>query len=261
MTTLYDIDKFCDYFEAQVHAIDNLEPHPVTEESITQVRLYKKTLVISAIDTLASLRFLQNNYKELNRQKKARFMRFVAEYSEWENGTLISIPYLMDQLTVKNLKGSRLYEVLYDRLSTHDKSAGKPLNIELIDLKAEALLNFANSENEEHLIHESQHYSLLYGYKNCIAQEVGKHCGVMEAYQYAQPHYYSYLQNSSPGKLTQWHLSYPVEHFKNLFFCSIKNMKRHFIKTNTNPYSLIGDSRGHSRWWEPLASAPVNTQK
>ena len=65
MTTLYDIDKFCDYFEAQVSAIDELEPKPVAEESITQVRLYKKTLIISAIETLSSLRFLKNNYKEL----------------------------------------------------------------------------------------------------------------------------------------------------------------------------------------------------
>jgi len=249
MTTLYDIDKFCDYFEAQVHAIDDLEPHPVSEESITQVRLYKKTLVISAIDTLASLRFMQNNYKELNRQKKARFIRFVTEYSEWKNGALISIPYLIDQLAAKNLKGSRLYDMLYDKLSMHNESVGKPLNIGVIDLDAEELLIFANSENEEHLIHESQHYSLLYSYKNCIAQEVGKHCGVMEAYQYAQPHYYSYLHESSPDYLVKWHLSYPVAHFKNLFFSSIKNMKRYFIKTNTNPYSLIGDSRGHSRWW------------
>jgi hypothetical protein len=71
----------------------------------------------------------------------------------------------------------------------------------------------------------------------------------MEAYQYAQPHYYSYLQDSSPDQLVKWHLSYPVAHFKNLFFSSIKNMKRYFIKTSTNPYTLIGDSRGHSRWW------------
>jgi hypothetical protein len=249
MTTLYDIDKFCDYFEAQVHAIDNLEPHPVTEESVTQVRLYKKTLIISAIDTLSSLRFLQNNYKELNKQKKARFIRFVAEYSEWENGALISVPYLLDQLTTKNLKASKLYDALYDSLLMHNENAGKAQNIEVIDIKAEELLNLSNSESEEHLIHESQHYSLLYGYKNCIAHEDGDHCGVLEAYQYAQPHYYSYIEDRAPNGLTQWYLSYPVEHFKNLFFCSMKNMRWHFIKTNTNPYTLIGDGRGHSRWW------------
>lgn len=249
MTTLYDIDKFCDYFEEQVLAIDTLEPKPVSEESITQVRLYKKTLIISAIETLAALRFLKNEYKELNKQKKARFIRFVSEYCEWENGALISIPFLLDQLAVKNLKHSKLYKTLYDRLSNFNENDGKALNIAALDLKVNEVLKFAHSENEEHLIFENQHYSLLYRYKNCIAHEDEEHCGLFEAYQYAQPHYYSYLRHKPADELTQWHISYPVEHFKNLFFCSIKNMKQHFIKTNTNPYTLIGDSRGHSRWW------------
>lgn len=249
MTTLYDIDKFCDYFEAQVSAIDELEPKPVSEESITQVRLYKKTLIISAIDTLSSLRFLKNNYKELNRQTKARFIRFLSEYSEWENGTLISAPYLLEQMNNLNLKGGKLYDALYQRLSMHNDDAGKVLNITTIDFMAADLLMLANSEIEEHLIHESQHYALLFGYKDCIAHEDREQCGVLEAYQYAQPHYYSYLQEKNPDELTRWYLSYPVEHFKSLFFCSMKNMKKYFIKTGTNPYSLIGDSRGHSRWW------------
>lgn len=250
MTTLYDIDKFCDYFEAQVSAIDNLNPAPVTEESITQVRLYKKTLVISAIDTLASLRFPQEKYKELNRHKKARFIRFVSEYGEWENGALISIPYLFDQLKITNLKSIKLYDFLYSKLLDHDSDNGKILNIDAIDLNPEDLLDLSNSEIEEHLIFESQHYALLYGYKNCIAHENKELCGVMEAYQYAKPHYYSYLKNREPNELTHWHLSYPVEHFKKVFFCSIKNMKRHFIKTHTNPYSLIDESHSHSRWWQ-----------
>jgi hypothetical protein len=249
MTTLYDIDKFCDYFAAQVSAIDELEPKPVSEESITQVRLYKKTLIISAIDTLSSLRFLKNNYKELNKQSKARFIRFLAEYSEWENGSLISAPYLLEQMSKLKLKNNKLYDALYERLSIHNGDAGKVLNIEVIDFEAYDLFMLANSEIEEHLIHESQHYALLFGYKDCIAHEDREHCGVMEAYQYAQPHYYSYLQERTTDDLTRWYLSYPVEHFKSLFFCSIKNMRKYFIKTGINPYSLIGDGRGHSRWW------------
>lgn len=250
MTTLYDIDKFCDYFEAQVSAIDNLNPSPVTEESITQVRLYKKTLVISAIDTLASLRFSQENYKELNRHKKNRFTRFVSEYGEWEHGALISVPYLFDQLELTSLKDIKLYAFLRNKLSAHDSDNGKILNIDIIDLSADELLDVSNSEIEEHMIFESQHYALLYGYKNCIAHENRKPCGVMEAYQYAKPHYYSYLKTQQPDQLTHWHLSYPVEHFKKVFFCCMKNMKRHFINTSTNPYSLIDESQAHSRWWQ-----------
>jgi hypothetical protein len=247
MTTLYDIDRFCDYFTAQVSAINNLEAKSITEESITRVRLYKKTLTISAIDTLASLRFSKENYKELNKLNKARFIRFLSEYCEWENGTLISIPTLFDQLSIKKPQNSILYDALRNKLLKYNGNEGKALNIEIIDAKAEKLLELANSEIEEHLILECQHYSLLYGYKNCIAQEAREPCGVMEAYQYAQPHYYSYIQYKTADELTQWHLSYPVEHFKNLFFCSIKNMKQYFIKSNINPYSLLGNR--HSRWW------------
>lgn len=247
MTTLHDIDRFCDYYEQQVSAIDNLNPEPISEESITQVRLYKKTLMVSAIDTLARLRFPKENYKELNKHNQARFTRFLSEYCDWEDGNLISIPYLLDQLALKKLTDRKLYDALHNKLLSYKDNDGKILSIELIDVKSEKLLELADSENEEYLIFESQHYSLLYGYKNCIAHEAREHCGVMEAYQYAQPHYYSYIKNKTPDELIKWHLAYPVEHFKNLFFSSIKNMKQHFIKKRINPYALIKDS--HSRWW------------
>jgi len=74
MTTLYDIARFCDAFEAQVAAIEDLQPESVPEKDIEHVRLYKKSLVMSAIDTLAGLRFTKENYKELNRQNKKRFV-------------------------------------------------------------------------------------------------------------------------------------------------------------------------------------------
>ena len=249
MSTLYDIDRFCDYFEAQVSAVDKLHPEQISEESITKVRLYKKTLILSAIDTLANLRFTKRNYRELNKQNKARFIRFVCEYCEWESGHLISVPHLSKQLAIHQLKDSKLYQVLSNKLIAHDRHDGEFLDIGIMDFNADYLLAFTNSEDEEHLINESQHYSLIYGYKNCIAHEASDLCGVMEVCQYAQSHYYSYIKNKTPDELTQWHLSYPVDHFKNLFFCGMKNIKRHFIKTNTNPYSLLPDNHGHSRWW------------
>lgn len=249
MTTLHDIDRFCNYFEAQVSEVDNLNPDRASKESIIQVRLYKKTLIISAIDTLANLRFSKENYKELNKQNKARFIRFVSEYCEWDSGNLISIPYLFDQLTIKKRRDSKLYDVLYNKLLSHDGNDGEFLDIGVMDLNAENLLEFTNSEDDERLIFDSQHYSLIYGYKNCIAHEEKDVCGMMEVCQYAQPHYYSYIKDKTSNELTQWHRSYPVEHFKTLFFCGMKNMKRHFIKTNINPYTLVDYSRGHSRWW------------
>ena len=249
MTTLHDIDRFCNYFEAQLAQLDDLSSEQKSEESITQVRLYKKTLIISAIDTLANLRFPQESYKEYNKQNRVRFARFVSEYCEWEDGSLISVPCLFDQLTKNKLKDHMLYDVLYDRLLSHDGSDGGFLGIPVMDLDAACLIAFTHSEVEERLIFESQHYSLIHRYENCIAHEGKDICGVMEICQYAQPHYYSYLKDMASDELTQWHIAYPVGRFKQLFFCGMKNMKRYFIKNNINPYTLIGNRRDHSRWW------------
>jgi len=249
MTTLHDIDKFCDYFEAQVIELDNLSSEQVSAESITQVRLYKKTLIISAIDTLANLRFSQDSYKEFHQHSSARFVRFVAEFCEWQSGNLISVPYLFEQLRVNKLNDKKLYDVLQKKLVSHNASAGSFLDIEMLDMEVGSLIEYTHSEIEERLIYESQHHALLYGFDNCIAHEDKDKCGVMEICQYAQPHYYSYLQDKNSDNLTRWYISYPVEHFKRLFFSGMKNIKRHFINTNINPYTLIGDRRDHSRWW------------
>lgn len=243
MTTLYDIAGFCSAFEEQVSAINHLQPESVPEKDITRIQLYKKSLVMSAIDTLAGLRFTNENYQELNKQNNKRFVRFIAEFSEWKNGPLISVPYLLEQLARRDLKECELYDVLYRRLLKHEGNAeGTILHIEDIDVMAVELFELAKTEYEEQLILKSQHYSLFYEYRNCKANTLSESGGVMEAFQYAQPNYYSNKQ-SEFHDLIQWQLSYPLAHFNSLFSCSLRNMKQYFIKTNINPYSLVTDSR------------------
>lgn len=239
MTTLYDIARFCDSFAEQITVINYLKPESVPEKDIAHIQLYKKSLVMSAIDTLAGFRFTQENYKELNELNKKRFVRFIAEFSEWENGPLISVPYLFDQLARRDLKDSELYDALRNRLLRHDENGkGEILHIEDIDLMAAELFELAKTEYEEQLILKSQHYSLFYEYKNCKTNALSESGGVMETFQYAQPNYYSSKQ-SDFHDLMQWHLSYPLAHFNSLFTSSLRNMRQYFIKTNTNPYSLI----------------------
>ena len=243
MTTLYDIARFCDAFEEQVSAIDHLKPESVPEKDIDHIQLYKKSLVMSAIDSLAGLRFTKENYKELNRQNKKRFVRFIAEFSEWKNGPLISVPYLFEQLARRGLKECELYDFLYSRLLKHEGDGeGTILHIEDIDAVAVELFELAKTEYEEQLILKSQHYSLFYEYRNCKVNTLSESGGVMEAFQYAQPNYYP-SEQSEHHDLIQWQLSYPLAHFNSLFSRSLKNMKQYFIKTNINPYSLVTDSR------------------
>ncbi|GMR16574.1 MAG: hypothetical protein BMS9Abin31_0922 [Gammaproteobacteria bacterium] len=243
MTTLYDIARFCDAFEEQVSAINHLKLESVPEKNIAHIQLYKKSLVMSAIDTLAGFRFTKENYKELNKQNKKRFVRFIAEFGEWENGPFISVPYLFEQLAKRDLKECELYGALCDKLIRYEgNDEGTILHIEDIDVMAVELFELAKTEYEEQLILKSQHYSLFYEYRNCKANTLSESGGVMEAFQYAQPNYYSY-KKSEHHDLTQWQLSYPLAHFNGLFSRSLRNMRQYFIKTNINPYSLVTDDR------------------
>jgi len=241
MTTLYDIANFCDAFEDQVSAIDHLKPDTIPEKDITHIQLYKKSLVMSAIDTLAGLRYTKENYQELNKQNKKRFVRFIAEFAEWKNGPLISVPYLFDQLTRRDLTEGELYDALDNRLLKFEENDKDTcLHIEDIDVTAVELLELAKTEYEEQLILKSQHYSLFYEYRNCKTRTLNESGGVMETFQYAQPNYYPH-KLSEHNDLIQWQLSYPLAHFNNLFSCSLKNMKQYFIKSNINPYLLVDD--------------------
>lgn len=243
MTLLYDIARFCDAFEAQVSAINNLSPDAIPEKNIVHIQLYKKSLVMSAIDTLAGLRFTKENYKELNQQNKKRFVRFIAEFGEWKNGPFISMPYLYQQMAKRELKTCELYDVLTSRLLKYEDSEdGSILHIEDIDILAVELFELAKTEYEEQLILKSQHYSLFYEYRNCKANSLSESGGVMEAFQYAQPNYYS-SEKSEYHDFNQWQLSYPLAHFNNLFGCCLKNMRQYFIKSGINPYALVTDDR------------------
>ena len=197
---------------------------------------------MSAIDTLAGLRFTKENYKELNQQNKKRLVRFIAEFADWKNGPFISVPYLFDQMARRDLKESDLYENLRDRLLAHeDDGEGTSLRIEEVDVLAVELFELAKTEYEEQLILKSQHYSLFYEYKNCKTNTLSESGGVMETFQYAHPNYYSGDKSEHHG-LIQCQLSYPLAHFNSLFSQSLKNMRKYFIKADINPYLLVDDS-------------------
>ena len=59
-----DIKQFCDYFEQQAQEINAIQPAEKTDYGISQIKLYKKTLYVTAIDTLAGFRFSKNEYKD-----------------------------------------------------------------------------------------------------------------------------------------------------------------------------------------------------
>jgi len=150
---------------------------------------------------------------------------------------------LFEQLARRDLKEGELYAALCSRLLKYEgNDEGTILHIEDVDVMAVELFELAKTEYEEQLILKSQHYSLFYEYRNCKASTLSESGGVMEAFQYAQPNYYS-GQRSEYHDLVQWQLSYPLAHFNGLFNRSMRNMRQYFVKTNINPYSLVSESR------------------
>ena len=239
MTLEQDIDQFCDYFSQQANQINTIRPAQNNDYGISQIRLYKKTLYVTALDTLAGFRF-----NELHRQNKNRFIRFLQEFCNWENGNLVSLPFLFDQLTTKKLKDGHLFASIEDHLKGFSGEDGGTLNIENIDLTLDAVLDLARSENEEKIIYNSQHYSLFYGYRNCLVHEAREPGRAMEVTQNPLPHYNSYLQQQ-PQDITQWHLAYPVQHFNSILLSGIENLRTYLHAANVNPY----DNLSGSRWW------------
>ena len=236
MTILYDIASFCEAFQQQVAAIEEMKLELIPVKELAHVQLYKKSLVMSAIDTLAGYRFTKEAYKELNQHNKKRLIRFIAEFAEWKSGPAISVPYLFDQLARRELKDCELYAALHSKLVKYEGNAeGTILLVEDVDVMAAELFELAKTEYEEQLILKSQHYSLLYEYRNCKTNGLSESGGLMEVFQYARPNYYSNTISEHHG-LKQWQLSYPLAHFNNLFSHSLKNMKKYFIKANINPY-------------------------
>lgn len=95
MSPTESINEFCSYFERQLRVISNLDvdwgklPGSVLEDY--QVRFYRKSLLVSGLDTLAGVRFPKKNYPELGNRE--RFIRFVKEFGNWPDGQLVSIPF------------------------------------------------------------------------------------------------------------------------------------------------------------------------
>jgi DNA repair ATPase RecN len=236
MTTLYDISRFCDAFDAQVAVIEHLKPDFIPEKHLEHIQLYKKSLVMSAIDSLSGYRFTKPAYRELNQNPQKRFIRFVAEFSDWKSGPAVSVPYLFELLARRELKTSEIYITLHEKLAKQEGNVdGRILHVEEIDVMAAELFDLAKTEYEEQLILKSQHYSILYDYRNCKTNGLSEAGGMMEAFQYARPNYYSH-QQSEYHDLREWQLSYPLAHFNSLFGSCLKNMKQYFIKNNINPY-------------------------
>jgi len=245
MTIEAQIEKFCSYFSHQLIVIsaltldnDQLEG---TGPADHRIGFYQKVLVVTALDTLAGIRFPKESYPRLNRKNRERFIKFISEYASWDNGELINVPFLYDHLCKTNAKDGNLAKFLSEKLDNHNTQDGIDLFPEQIDEPPERLFPLTNTEKEEEAISLYQHYSLLYRYRNFLVHESREPGYAMEGIRNGEvrAYYHGYYNED------KWFLGYPIKMFLNLLRNSIENLRIYFTEQNINPFEFVGDT---TRW-------------
>ena len=245
MTTNEQIENFCSYFERQAIVISGLRSDPEDTAEIGpedhQIRFYQKVLLVTALDTLAGIRFSKENYPAINKKNRERFIRFISEYASWQNGVLVSLPFLFDDLKKNTTKTSRLLSFIKDKLDQFDTNDGILLTPDRIDEAPETLLTLAYTEKEEESIWYYQHYALLYRYRNFLVHESREPGYAMEGIRdtETEAYYHGYIN------IPKWHLAYPVELFNRIFTNTLNNLKNFLTESQVNPFSFVGDT---TRW-------------
>jgi hypothetical protein len=239
------IEKFCTYFQRQSIVISGLRSVPEDTAEIGpgdyQIRFYQKVLLVTALDTLACIRFPKENYPALYRKNRERFIRFISDYASWESGALVSLPFLFDDLSKYTSKSSRLLFYIKNKIDQFDTKDGTLLTLDRIDELPEKLLAIAFTEKEEELIRYYQHYALLYRYRNFLvheSREPGKAMDGIRDTEY-EAYYHGYIN------VAKWHLAYPVELFNRIFLNTLENLKIYLVESQLDPFSFIGDT---TRW-------------
>jgi len=245
MTIDNKIDRFCSYFEHQSIVIGGLRSEPQDASEIApedhQIRFYQKVLLVTALDTLAGIRYSKEKYPCRSKRNRDRFIRFISEYSSWPSGVLVSLPFLLDDLNRQNSRGNKLFSFIKGKLDQFSTNEGILLRPEKIDERPDTLLAFARTEKEEESIWHYQHYALMYRYRNFLVHESREPGYAMEGIRHTEPEAYYHGYLNTP----KWHLAYPVGLFIRIFMNSLRNMKEYLIEDEIDPYSLVGDT---TRW-------------
>lgn len=247
MTVEDQINEFFCYFSRQIEIISNLD---INQNNIQnagpedrQIHFYQKVLIVTALDTLAGIRFSKDHYPGLNKKNRERFIRFITEYGGWEHGSLVSTPFLIDGLSKKKLNNGKLADHLRKKMQHFNSKSGDYHDPTVFDETPTALLRHAKTEKEEELVWYNQHSAIFYRYRNFLVHEARTPGYAMEGVRNSEDgaFYHGYIGNVLEG----WHLAYPIKLFFMLLTNSINNLKAYYQEQNQDPFSFVGDT---TRW-------------
>ena len=236
------IEQFCAYFEREAAAIARVSvtDGPDMETGAGNQFRYQKTLYVTAVDTLAGLRFHRSAYPQLARRNRERFTRFLKEYGSWPEGDLVSLPFLKDHLETAKLLDRPLGRHVTGKMSKFSTEDGGTLPISKMDEPLATLLALATTEKEEEAVNEYQHLALFYRYRNSLVHESRQPGKAMERiFACEVPSYHGYIGDS------RWYLAYPVPLFAQVLKNSTTGFRAYLVSNQIDPYSLVEDK---ARW-------------
>lgn len=236
------IEHFCSYFKREAAAIAGVvvSDGPDMDTGAGNQFRYQKTLYVSALDTLAGLRFHKSAYPLLARRNRERFTRFLKEYGAWPEGDLVSLPFLKDQLETANLLKRPLGRHVTARVTRFSTEDGGTLPISKMDEPLVTLLALATTEREEEAVNEYRHLALFYRYRNSLVHESRQPGKAMErVFGSEEPSYHGYVGDS------RWYLAYPVLLFARVLKRAIAGFRDYLVSNQIDPYSLVEDK---ARW-------------
>lgn len=228
MKTAESIEHFCSYFERELQSIGRLVVAPVAgvDESEGSAFRYRKLLYVTALDTLAGIRYQHNRNHE-------RFTTFVLEHSAWPVAELVSLPFLSAALERRNRLNSVLGQHVSATLARFSPEDNGFQDAAAMDEPAADLLTFARSECDREAIERSRHVELLYRYRNRLVHESREPGYGMAVTDSADPHYTGYIGDP------KWYLAYPLAMFEGLVSRSLASFRQWLSANGKDPYSLI----------------------
>jgi hypothetical protein len=240
MSASASVEQLCSYFEREIASIIRLRHQDeYGSEGNGNVRRYRKSLLISLIDTLAGIRFHRTTYPQLAKSNRERFLRFVKEHAAWNMQHLVSMPFLNDALARGGIRDSALAG--HVRKAVAGFSTDSPLSVRatLIDKSLDVLDKLATSEAEKQALVGCSHPSLLYKYRNYVVHESRTPGYAMEVTDEPEAHYNGYINNPS------WHLAYPTAMFVDIATSSVASVRNYMHTNNVDPYLAVDDT---TRW-------------
>lgn len=244
MSTNKKIEFFCNYFRDQVKVIQALAVDPTAANGIDQenhqTRFYKKSLLITHLDTLAGIRYPAARYPLLNKKNRERFIQFLSSSRVWPEGVFVSIPFLAEHINSGKISKGHLRDFVTKKISDNFGDGSFNIRSSRIDESLGILLEMATTEQEEKIINENQHVELLYRYRNYLIHESREPGNAMEIVpDENEPYYHGYIGNE------RLFLAYPIVLFIKILEKAIDYVEDYLKSNKLNPYDFVKET---ARW-------------